>query len=229
MNIKGIQKTTLIDYPRQVASTIFLGGCNMRCGYCHNGTLVRNEGESIPVLEVMRLLKQRQPVINHICITGGEPTVTKDLPVFIQMLKKEGFKVKLDTNGTNPAMLKELIDKDMLDYVSVDIKTSRAKYERLVGNVDLSLIDETIKLLKKGKVPYEWRITVVPGFAEHDDLRNVGAWVNDENGKMFIQNFGPQNELLDKEFEKLKPFSDDELLGMKYVMHNYFKEVKIRG
>ena len=154
MRIGGLQKLTLLDYPGKVACTVFLSGCNLRCPYCHNPGLVlpeQSEGSEIPEAEVLSFLERRKGKLDGVCITGGEPTLQPELPEFLEKLRRLGYAVKLDTNGTNPAMLKALLQERVLDYVAMDIKNSPSRYAETCGGIDcLSRVRESAALLMDG-------------------------------------------------------------------------------
>lgn len=178
MRIHGFNKTTLLDYPGHVAATVFTGGCNFRCPFCHNGDLVLHP-ESQPLIapeEVLDHLKKRKGILEGVCITGGEPTLQPDLPDFIALIRELGYLVKLDTNGYNPKVLRQLLSDGMLDYVAMDIKASLPNYGRAAGypEPDLSRIEESIALLKGCGIPYEFRTTVVQGIHTPSEFEDVG-------------------------------------------------------
>ena len=163
MKIYGLQKTTLVDYPGHVATTLFTGGCNFRCPYCHNGDLVigLEDIEPYAMEDIFSHLQKRKDVLDGVVISGGEPTLQADLPDFIRQIKELGYLVKLDTNGTNPAMLRSLVEEGLVDYVAMDIKHSRAKYASISHAADDSLeaIAASVDYLKEGHVDYEFRTT----------------------------------------------------------------------
>ena len=180
MNIQGLQKLTLLDFPGHVACTVFLGGCDFRCPFCHNFELV--EGPMPTVFEeeeFFAFLEKRHGLLDGVAITGGEPCLRTDLPEFAARIREAGFSVKLDTNGSHPQMLARLLDEGLVDYVAMDVKNSREKYARTVGlpTVDLGPIDESIGLLLRGLIPYEFRTTVVQEFHEAHDFEEIGKWI----------------------------------------------------
>ena len=180
MFIAGLNKTTLLDYPGRVAATIFTGGCNFRCPFCHNAGLVLtpSSAESYSEEEVFSFLVKRKNVLQGVCITGGEPTLQDDLKEFIIKIKDLGYAVKLDTNGYRPEVLQSLLEKDLLDYVAMDIKNSPSKYAVTVGmNVDTEKIKESVELLKASTIDYEFRTTVVKEFHDRNDFREIAEWI----------------------------------------------------
>ena len=203
MQIKGLQKLTLLDYPERTACTVFLGGCNLRCPFCHNASLVLPEklGESIPEDELFAFLRSRVGKIEGVCISGGEPTLWRDLPDFIKEIKSLGFLVKLDTNGTNPDMLKELIETRLIDYVAMDIKSSLDGYGEAVGlsDFDTSDIERSVEILRRGEVDYEFRTTVVLGLHTEENLEKIAKWLVGEK-KYFLQSFEDSGDIIKNGF-----------------------------
>ena len=199
MKIHGLQKLTLLDFPGHTACTVFLGGCNFRCPFCHNASLVLSPGE-LPTMEedaFFSFLKKRTGLLEGVCITGGEPTLQKELPLFIEKIRAMGFLVKLDTNGTNPAMLKELIENGLLDYVAMDIKNTPEKYPQTVGipDFDVSPVLESISILKEGKIPYEFRTTVTAELHTACDIEAIAKLLAPA-ALYFIQNFKESDNLI---------------------------------
>jgi pyruvate formate lyase activating enzyme len=229
MKIGGLQKLTLVDYPNKIAATVFLTGCNFKCGFCHNPSLVnpgKNENQ-ISELEFFNFLKSKQGLVDGICITGGEPTINSDLPKFIQKIKKLNFAIKLDTNGNNPKILQKLIDKKLLSFVAMDIKTSLDKYEKATNTkINLENIKESVEIIKNSKIDYEFRTTVVPGIVDREDIEKIGKWLKGTK-KYVLQQFRNQ-KVLNKEFEKVVPYWDDTLKEFKKILEKYIKNVELR-
>ena len=201
MNLSGLAKLTLLDYPGHTACTVFTGGCNFRCPFCHNALLVTGElagGGEISEEEVFAHLKKRQGVLDGVCITGGEPLINRDIDVFIRRIRELGYAVKLDTNGSFPERLEALAAEGLVDYVAVDIKNCREKYGLTVGipGFDTAPVERTVEFLKKGTVPYEFRTTVVREFHEEDDFRRIGEWISGTE-RYFLQAFSDKGELID--------------------------------
>ena len=162
MHIAGLQKLSLLDYPGKIACTVFLSGCNLRCPYCHNAELISPHytGENISQTELMNFLDSRKEKIDGVCISGGEPALAPELPELIKAIRKKGFSVKLDTNGTNPEMLKKLIEEKLIDYAAMDIKNSRIHYNETCGTEILPQIEKSVHHLMNGNIDYEFRTTV---------------------------------------------------------------------
>ncbi len=182
MQIHGLNKTTLLDYPQHVAATIFTGGCNFRCPFCHNGGLVLNPAAQpgIPEEEVLGFLQKRKGVLSGVCVTGGEPTLQKDLKEFLYKVKDMGYLVKLDTNGYRPEVLEELLKESLLDYVAMDIKSSPQRYAVLAGldDVDTSVIIKSTELLAGSGISYEYRTTVIKELHSAQDMEEIGRWLS---------------------------------------------------
>ncbi len=226
MNISGLQKMTLLDFPGKVACTVFLHGCNYRCPFCHNAELL--EGKAEPLMgeeEFLSFLKKRQGLLDGVCISGGEPTLSAGLKELMAEIKAMGFALKLDTNGSRPGVLKELVEAGLVDYVAMDIKNCPARYAETCGlpKVDLAAIEESARFLMNGKVDFEFRTTVVRELHSAQDMVAMGQWLTELSGgkpvkKLFLQPFvdrdtvafsglhAPENAQLQAFSELLKPF-----------------------
>lgn len=227
MNILGLQKTTLLDYPGKVAATIFLGGCNMRCSYCHNMNLVEMSAKDpIPYDEVMNFLSKRRNLLDGVCITGGEPTLYNELVQFIRDIKSLSYLVKLDTNGTNPDMLKHLVENNLIDYIAMDIKSSIDTYASVCGtNVNTNNVLESIDFLKKNNVPYEFRTTLVSEYHTLDVMENIGQMLSGANC-YYLQSFVDSEYVPNHQHTAL---TSDILLQYKNLLSKYITNVEIRG
>lgn len=198
MLIKGLQKLTLLDYPGKMACTVFTAGCNFRCPFCHNASLVTNiDDERISEEEFFSFLQKRQGIIEGVCVTGGEPTLQPDLKEFLKKIKDLGYSVKLDTNGYRPEVLKEVVNSGLVDYVAMDIKNSQSKYALTVGlsNFDIDKINESVEFLMSGVVDYEFRTTVVKELHTEDDIQDIVSWINRAK-KYFLQGFIDSGDLI---------------------------------
>ena len=237
IQIGGLQKTTLIDYPGRVACTVSLIGCNFRCPFCYSPELVLPERiklqPRISEKDFFKFLKERKSLIEGVVICGGEPTINKDLPQLCKKIKKLGYFVKLDTNGSNPEMLKKLIDDKLVDYLTMDIKAPKEKYGQTVGLLDcwnermLKNIEKSIKILKGEKVDYEFRSTIVSSIHTKEDVIEMAKWIKGAK-KYYLQNFWPQ-KTINPEFEKIKPYSKDFLLKIKKEISKFFEICEVRG
>jgi len=224
MKFSGIQKISLIDFPDRIASVLFTPGCNLRCPFCHNWRIVIEPKPPFLREEmVLKILESRKKYVDAVVITGGEPTIHKEIPRFIKKLKDRGFAVKLDTNGFYPQVLEACLP--YLDYVALDLKTSLEKYS-LLGAKDTASLLKTIDVLKTGKVEYEFRTTVVPGFVEAEDIERIGELA--KGAKTFaFQQFVPENAF-DKAFRRLKPYPPENIEEFAENIKKYVKNVILR-
>ena len=180
MKISGLQKLTLLDFPNRVACTVFLGGCNLRCPFCHNSQLLGGDAEELMDSgALLDFLRKRQGVLDGVCITGGEPTLHADLPELLRSIRALGYAIKLDTNGTNPRLLRRLIDEGLVDYVAMDVKNGPDHYAETVGieGFSLAAIEESIRILLEDKTDYELRTTVVLPLHSEDSIAAMSAWL----------------------------------------------------
>lgn len=222
---------TMIDYPGTISATVFLIGCNFKCGFCQNPELIDPEKiknqPKISQKQFFWFLDSEQGLIDGICITGGEPTINPDLIDFIKKIKAKGFLVKLDTNGSNPKVLEELIKEKLIDFIAMDIKTSLDKYEQAINTkIDLEKIKQSVDLIKNSGVDYEFRTTVVPELVNEEDIKKIGEWLKGAK-KFVLQQFRNQ-KVLDKEFEKIKPYSEETLKKFKKNLEKHIEKVELR-
>ena len=228
MKICGLNKTTLLDYPGHVASTVFFGGCNFRCPFCHNGDLVLNSGEMLGYNEeeVLTFLKKRKNVLEGVCITGGEPTLYNQLPDFITKIKELGYKVKLDTNGSCPNMIETLIEKKLIDYIAMDIKAPISDYDKVCGvAVDIEKVKRSVKMLKEGKVPYEFRTTVVKELHSKQAIMEIVEWIKGADN-YYLQSYQETDKNICRGFASM---AKEELFALENELRKYVKNVKVRG
>lgn len=226
MNIAGVQKVTLLDYPGKVACEIFTQGCNFECPFCQNSSLIpiTNTGE-FSEEEIFEYLNLRKNILDGVVITGGEPTVQKDLKSFIKKIKDLGLLVKLDTNGGNPKVLQELIDEKLVDYVAMDIKNIFNKYNITAGKkINLDNIKKSIEILKASKIDYEFRTTIIKEMHSLDDIVSICKLVG--NAKYYLQNFEDSENVID---HSLHGFSREELLFIDKYLKDLFPNVEIRA
>jgi len=232
VKIGGLQKTTLIDYPGKIAATVFLIGCNFRCPFCYSSELVLPEKierqPKIPEKDFFKFLKERKELLDGLVLCGGEPTLNKELPNFIKKIKKMGYLVKLDTNGSNPKLLEKLIDGKLVDYIAMDIKGPKEKYSEVAGTkVDIKKIQESIDILKEGKVDYEFRSTIVPSIHTKEDIIEMAKWIRGAK-RYYLQNFRAE-KTIDQKFEKIKPYPPEFLLEIQKVIAPFFEVCQVRG
>ena len=181
MEIFGIEKLSLVDYDGKVAATVFTANCNYRCGFCHNSPLVTDVKSLTPIpnSEILEYLTKRRGVLDGVCISGGEPTLQRDLPAFCEKIKELGLSIKLDTNGTNPDMLKTLVNNGLCDYVAMDIKNAKEHYSNIVGisDYDTNKVEQSVKFLLSDTVEYEFRTTLISQYHTANDMESIGRWI----------------------------------------------------
>ena len=226
--VGGIQKLSLVDFPGHVAAALFTAGCNMRCGYCHNPELVLPErlASSIPIDDIMQFLQSRVGRLDGVVVSGGEPTIHDDLPELIRRIKALGYDVKLDSNGTRPEMIRQLIDDKLINFVAMDIKGPLEKYQTIAARpIDLDAVQETIALLISSGIGHEFRTTIVREQLEPSDFHKVGEMVR--GAKRFaLQHFRPGSTLA-PQFEQASTFSESEFQKTKTIMEGYVDECVI--
>ncbi len=229
MNIAGFQKLTLLDFPGKTAATLFTPGCNFRCPFCHNASLVirTDEAEHYGEEEVLSYLKKRKGVLDGICITGGEPLLQKDIADFMSKVRELDYKIKLDTNGSFPEKLRSLVSAGLVDYVAMDIKNSREKYAETVGieGFDTSAVEESVAYLLSGAVDYEFRTTVVDELHAEEDIENLASWIKGAS-RYYLQNFVDSGDLIG---EGLSAASSEKLEAMRKIAEKYIDIVGARG
>ena len=228
MQIFGLQKTTLLDYPGKLASIIFTGGCNMNCPFCHNSELITLPKEGrISEEEVLSHLQKRRSTLEGLVITGGECTLQKDLKDFCKKVKDLGYLIKIDTNGTAPQVIKDLVADGLIDYVAMDIKNSKEKYGATCGleKLDLNKIQETIDFLMAQNVDYEFRTTVIPKFHTKKDMEEIGVWLRGAKA-LYLQAFKTSDAVRDK---SLTEPNKEDLLSYQSILSEHLDTVLIRG
>lgn len=226
MRIYGLQKLSLVDYPGKTAAVLFTGGCNFRCPFCHNFGLVQDPGEPLDDGEVFGYLKKRTGLLDAVVITGGEPLIHPDIADLIEKVRELGYPVKLDTNGTFPARLAELLTRGLVDYVAMDIKNSREKYYLTAGcEVDLDSVNKSIMLLKSGTTDFEFRTTVVSQLHEEEDFVNIGEWIKGGE-KYYLQKFKDSENV---PYGNLTAPSDSEMERFLSVIQRFVPNAALRG
>ena len=229
MKICGFNKTTLLDYPGRVASTIFLGSCNFRCPFCQNSPLVVDPGQQpeISPEEILAFLKKRKGILDGVCVSGGEPTLAEDLPDFLKKIKELEYEIKLDTNGSRPYVVKSLVKDGLIDMVAMDIKASPDNYPSLCGlrYPDMDSINETVQFLMSGSVDYEFRTTVVKELHSEKDFREIGQWLKGTKA-YYLQAYRDSEEVLQPGFSS---YSLKELEHFRSILLETMDLVEIRG
>ncbi|MEE8377646.1 MAG: anaerobic ribonucleoside-triphosphate reductase activating protein [Candidatus Aminicenantaceae bacterium] len=230
VEIKGIEKFAPIDFPGYISSTVFVGGCNFRCPFCHNAELVLKP-QSLPTFPMdyfLSYLDSRKNWLEAVCVSGGEPLLHDELDVLLQIIKDRNLLVKIDTNGAFPEKLEELIKAGLLDSVAMDIKAPLDKYEKITAvPVDTDNVRRSIKIIQRSGLDYIFRTTVVPGFIDENDIEEIGQLLKGSKSYQ-IQQFKPVNTL-DKTFEKIKPFGREKLQVFADRAGPYFEKVRIEG
>ena len=229
MRIAGLQKLTLLDYPEHTACTVFTAGCNLRCPFCHNSELVLPERKP-PLLaeeEFFSFLSKRQGILDGVCVTGGEPLLQPDIGDFLARIKALGFAVKLDTNGTRPQVLRQLVERGLVDYVAMDIKNSPDSYAKTAGipDMDLTPIRESVDYLMSGAVDFEFRTTVADGLHTAQDMTAIGQWLQGAK-RYYLQQFKDSGDILSP---GLQPPSQERLEQYRQIVRQYIPSAKIRG
>lgn len=229
MKIQGLQKLTLLDYPGKTACTVFLGGCNFRCPFCHNSALVTQveENEDIPEEEIFRFLKKRRGILDGICISGGEPLVQSGVDEFLKKVRELGYMIKLDTNGSFPERLERFVEEGLIDQVAMDLKNSKEKYAETIGisHFDIRPIEESIEFLMEGHVPYAFRTTVVRELHQKSDFEKMGEWIRGAE-KYYLQQFVNSERVL---CTGLHAYDEKVLYQALDIMKIYVKDAELRG
>lgn len=225
MKIAGFQKLTLLDYPSKVACIIFTQGCNYKCPYCQNSGLIDHSNEDlIDEEEIFNYLDKRKGVIDGIVISGGEPTIQKDLKTFMKKVKEKGFLIKLDTNGSNPNFVEEAINEKLVDYIAMDIKNVLEEYKDVTDvNPNIVNLKRSIEIIKNSNIEHEFRTTIIKNIHSIDKILTICKYVVDD--RLYLQNFVQSENVLGK---YLKPFTEEELVEIKKEIEG-FPNVKIRG
>ena len=234
MNLQGIQKLTLLDYPDHMACTLFTGGCNFRCPFCHNGDLVLHSTATqgmTPAIshdELFSFLEKRQGILDGVCITGGEPLLQPDLEDWIREIRELSFLVKLDTNGSFPGKLSHLLEQGLIDYVAMDIKNCKERYHETAGlpvSYDLTPIEDSVKLLMGGNVPYEFRTTIVREYHRPQDVVSMAQWIAGAS-RYYLQGFLESENVIKRGLHGLDAVEMDALVPL---ILPYVPSVQVRG
>lgn len=234
IKIKKIIDASLIDWEGMIVTTLYVGGCNFRCPFCYNTDLVLSPGE-LPALtneKILSTIREKKSFLDGICLSGGEPTIFNDLAEFLELIKNENLKVKLDTNGSHPEILKTLLEKGLVDYVAMDVKNTleAAEYKKTIGITDKSIterVSKSIQLLLNSQIDYEFRTTVVPGFHDSEKIEKIA---NELKGakRYVLQNFIQSERMLDPNLNELKPFNEEKMLELKEKITPYVQKSQIR-
>jgi pyruvate formate lyase activating enzyme len=229
MKIGGLQKTSLQDFPEEVSSIIWTIGCNFSCPFCYNKNLVDGNIDEITEDELFSFLEKRKKLLDGFVISGGEPFLQKDLKDFCKKVKKMGYKIKIDTNGTYPDKLKELIDEKLVDYIAMDIKAPKKKYDKLSGvKTDIKKIEKSIEIIKNSKIDYEFKTTFIPEFLVKKDILEIAKWLEGSK-RYYLQQFKSDAPLISSKLQNAEPYSEEELIETLNDIKPYFKNCEVRG
>ncbi len=227
--IKGLQKTTLIDYPGKLACTIFIGGCNLRCGYCYNSSLVFNKGDTIPLQDIFDFLSSRKKHLEGVCITGGEPTLYPQIIHLCQLIKEMGYLVKLDTNGTNPELLEQLLQKQLIDYCAMDVKCPITDYDKVVQVwTNKKRLRKSVRLLLNSSIEYEFRTTLLPDMSSEKAILQIAQSIKGAK-RYYLQQFRPTSTCIDEKYCSITPLSEEKILELKHLVEPFVEHVEVRG
>jgi len=229
MKIGGFQKTSLLDYPDRISAIVWTVDCNFKCPFCYNKNLVDGNVELFNEDEVLSFLKKRKGLLEALSISGGEPFLQKDILDFTSKVKKLGYLVKIDTNGTFPERLKELIDKKLVDYVSMDIKAPKNKYSNLAGiKANLKKIEQSIEIIKNNAPDYEFRTTFVPDLLKKEDIIEIAKWLEGSK-RFYLQQFKSDTPLISSKLDNVAPYSKEDLVKTLEEIKPFFKNCDVRG
>ena len=229
MKIGGFQKTSLLDYPDRISAIVWTSGCNLRCPFCYNKDLALGTSQLFPKDEILSFLSKRKTLLEGVVISGGEPLLHKDLIDFVKKIKTLGLLVKVDTNGTHPELLKELLEQQLVNYIAMDVKAPRYKYTQLTGvKTDFSTIERSIDLLKEKAPSYEFKTTFIPGLLTKEDIIEIAHWLKGAE-VYYLQQFKIKSPLLSSKLETLVPYPREYLLDTLKEIQPFFKCCAVRG
>ncbi len=227
MEILGIENVSLVDYEGKICTTIFTGGCNFKCPFCHNSGIVQKEYKRHDESEILSYLEKRKPLLDAVTISGGEPTLQPDLEQFVTKVKKLGYLVKLDTNGTMPNVIENLLSKNLIDYVAMDIKNNFENYNNITGvsNPQIENIKKTLELFKRFNVPYELRTTLVENFHSEENMKKLAQDLKGEK-LLYLQKFVDSGSCIQNNLTEVKK---DKALNFKQILSSTIEKVELRG
>ena len=232
MVIKGFKKTTFLDYPDKIASIVFTGGCNFKCSYCHNGELTKLNyyNEKIDENYVLDYLSKKKKIIDGVVITGGEPTLCRGLKSFIKKIKDLGLSVKLDTNGYQPSIVRNLIEEELLDYIAMDLKNSFCKYSSTVGveKIEIEKIKDSIEIIRSSGISYEFRTTLIKEFHDYEDIVEIKN-ILCKDDVLFLQQYRWNENQLSKEIYNFYTIDEMEVFKNDIFLKNGYRNVSVRG
>jgi pyruvate formate lyase activating enzyme len=229
MKIGGFQKTSLLDYPDRISAIVWTSGCNFRCPFCYNTALALGKGNIFPEEEILSFLSKRRGLVEGVVVTGGEPLLQDDLPLFLSKIKSLGYLVKVDTNGSYPEKLKALLENQLVDYVAMDVKAPKEKYTQLAdAAVDLSHIQTSIELIKQKAPQYEFRTTFVPTLLAKEDIVAIAQWLQGAD-RYFLQQFKKMTPVLSKDLDQVVPYPHEYFHETLAAIQPFFRQCSIRG
>jgi len=229
MNIGGLQKTSLLDYPNTISAIIWTVGCNFKCPFCYNKNLVEGKAELISEEEILSFLKLRKGMLDGLVISGGEPLLQEDIVDFTKKVKDLGYSIKIDTNGMYPEKLKELIDKKLVDYVSMDVKAPKVKYDHLSGaKTDISKIEKSIYIIRKHAPDYEFKTTFAPNLLKNKDIVEIAKWLEGSK-RFYLQQFKGDTPLISSELKNIESYPKEDLVKTLEEIKPFFKNCEVRG
>jgi pyruvate formate lyase activating enzyme len=229
MKIGGFQKTSLLDYPKKICAIVWTVGCNFNCPFCYNVDLVKGKDGTFPEEDILTYLEKRKNMLEGLVITGGEPLMQKDITIFCEKIKKLGYEIKIDTNGTFPEIIQELINKKLVDYIAMDVKAPKDKYDELSGKkVDIEKIQKSIDIIQKSKIVYEFKTTFVPGLLKKEDIFEIGKWLKGSK-KYFLQQFKSEMSLLSDDLTNTPPYSKQDFFETIKKVKPFFEYCDVRG
>ena len=229
MNIGGLQKTSLLDYPDNISAIIWTIGCNFRCPFCYNKDLVLGKVGVIPEEEVLSFLEKRKGMLEGLVISGGEPLMQNDIVQFAEKVKKLGYLIKIDTNGMYPEKLKELIDKKLVDYIAMDVKAPKKKYDKLTDvKTDIKKIEKSIEIIRNSAPDYEFKTTFVPELLAKEDILSIAKWLKGSK-RFYLQQFRNDVPLVSSKFQNVAPYYKEELIDTLNKIKPYFGSCDVRG
>ena len=234
VDIRGVLRTSMLDFPGKLACVVFTNKCNFRCPFCYNTELALGKPSEprIPVEEFISFLESRRKWLQGVAITGGEPTLHKGLPEFCAKIKEFGFDVKVDSNGYNPEMLEALFSQNLVDYVAMDIKAPKGNYSKAAGvKVDIGKIEQSIAMIKEQAPEYEFRTTIIPELIGEKEILSISKWLSkgSKPKRFFLQQFKNDSRMIDRKLEGKAPLSPDKLKAMAESVKPFFEEVGVRG
>jgi pyruvate formate lyase activating enzyme len=229
MKIGGLQKTSLLDYPDTLSTIVWTVGCNFRCPFCYNKDIVEGNVNLISEEEVLSFLNKRKGMLEGLVVTGGEPLMQKGLDVFLEKVKKLDYLVKVDTNGMYPEYLQKLIDKKLVDYIAMDIKAPKNKYDKLSGvKTDIKKIEKSIDIIRNSKLDYEFRTTFIPYLLTKQDIIEISKWLKGSK-RFYLQQFKNDTPLVSSKLQKVVPYSKEEVLDTLEKIKPHFEKCDARG